>query len=670
MRLRLKVISSVVICHLFLFTASNADAALVVKNPKLRTADSAKLNRTPMPYVLYTPSSTGTAPDAESTELKRALIKLRAKGVDKALLERIPNDTEGLLSARELRISGNKLISTTDLLKRLPMVYDETAKTRDKREPNESDEVYDFRVLYELILHPRQNYEVSPRTIKGLTKYILSVYQDRGYAAIYVYVPKKAIEQEAGGQPRLKDGILRVEVLEARVEKITIERFDILDPNHQLLDPSEKPSDPNQKRGYLRSTVLESWSPVKVGDTPRGKDLDAFVNLLNLNPDRFIRHYISRGDDPNSLNLGYDIYEGNPWHYYVQADNAGTKDRQWAPRLGVVNTNLTGFDDRFSVMYQAPWEKDIEDEYSVFANYDFPLFTPRLRLNLYGGYSQFDVTPEGGGGINFLGNGSFYGGVLSYNVLQIGDWFVDVTGSLSQERSKVTPSLGLDSDVDIELWGAGVNLHRSSNTSNSSISLTRFKSMGGSTKTEFTAARLNADPDFTIWNFAALHSQYLDPNDKVHQLSGSFRLINPSERLVPVKMTTFGGLYSVRGYEEDEIVADGGMLLSAQYEFDLVKHSGSVRNSRANKKSSGKQGDANSLRKLALVGFFDYGRAKVKSPVAGEKRITELSSVGAGIVMEMEKGLGASLYVGWPLRSTADTNKGNPRLNLSVIKRF
>ena len=36
-------------------------------------------------------------------------------------------------------------------------------------------------------------------------------------------------------------------------------------------------------------------------------------------------------------------------------------------------------------------------------------------------------------------------------------------------------------------------------------------------------------------------------------------------------MTTFGGLYTVRGYQESEIVADGGIIASVQYEYDIVK---------------------------------------------------------------------------------------------------
>ena len=191
--------------------------------------------------------------------------------------------------------------------------------------------------------------------------------------------------------------------------------------------------------------------------------------------------------------------------------------------------------------------------------------------------------------------------------------------------------------------------------------------MGGSSANDFASARLNADPDFTIYNFGASHGQYLETS-KVNRVSGSFRWIKSNERLAPAKMTTFGGFYSVRGYEEDEIVADGGMLMSGQYEFDLVKHSESIENREAN--SDQTQDNKPWLRKLAPLAFIDFGRAKVKSPVVGERRVRELCSIGVGTIIEIEDNFSAGIYYGWPLRGTDETDNGDGRLHFSCVYRF
>ena len=551
-----------------------------------------------------------------------------------------PEDTTPRFSVKELKISGNTLISTEALLEKLPEAYIVSTK----KNGDTDKEIYDFRVVIDIIRDPGGDRQVSLKTIQGLTKYILSVYQDKDYAGIYVYVPAEAVKEEY----KLADEILPIQILEGRIAQISVERYDF-DRNRR-------------EEGFLKDSVLESWSPVREGDVIQKKKLDDFVRLLNLNPDRYVSPVISRSSEPNALNLSYDVYETSPWHWYAQVDNSGTRDRQWSPRVGLVHTNLIGVDDRFSVMYQAPWERGIEDEYAVFGSYDFPVFTPRLRLNLYSGYSQFDI-PEAD--INFLGNGSFYGSVLSYNVLQINSWFFDVTGSLSSERSKVTPSLGITSDVNMELWGVGVNLHHSDDMSNTSLTFNRSENMGGSDKDSFEDARLDTDPDFTIYNFGATHSQYLD-SAKVHRISASFRSITSDERLVPAKMTTFGGLYSVRGYEEDEIVADGGILISGQYEFDLVK----VGEANRDQSSELKETKKPLLRKLAPVVFYDSGRAKTKHAIAGESSVRELCSVGTGLIIETWDNFSAGMYYGWALRGTDDTDRGDGRLNMSFMKRF
>lgn len=584
----------------------------------------------------------------KKTALEKALGRLREsiEGVGTAEELVIPKDTSQQFSVKRVQISGNSLISTAELLTDLPTVY--VLEVKDAAGGVISSETYDFRGIIDLIVDPGESRSVSLRTIQGFTKYVLAKYQEKGYAGIYVYVPAKAVEGEA----RLVDEILPIEVLEGKVGKILVERYDF---DRQ-----------KQEEGFLKEEVLRSWSPAQEGEVVNKKQVDDFVGLLNLNPDRHVSAVISRSTEADALDLSYDVYESDPWHWYLQVDNAGTKDRQWAPKLGAINTNLTGRDDRFSAMYQAPWEKGIEDIYAVFGAYEFPILTPRLRLNVYSGYSQFDIPAEG---IDFLGNGSFFGSALSYNIAQIGGWFIDVTGSLSHEKSKVTPSLGIATDISMDLWGYGLSIHRRDrqNMGQTSLGFTSTENMNGTSDDAAVELR-EEDGDFTIYTFFASHGRYLDES-KVNRLHGSARLITPDERLVPAKMTTFGGLYSVRGYEEDEIVADGGILLSAQYEFDLVKHGESSREQETYG-AEGSEQDGLWLKKLAPLAFVDIGRAEIEDAVPGERKIRELASVGLGTILEIGDSFTGGFYYGWPVRSTPETDAGEGRLNVSLIYRF
>jgi hemolysin activation/secretion protein len=395
----------------------------------------------------------------------------------------LPEDTSARLSVRQLSISGNTLISTKELLEKIPAIYNSSTEPISKAQ---SRYLYDFDSIRRVVSDPNQPQEVSARTIQGFTQYILSIYQGHNYSGIRVYVPKDTLDKDG----KLIDGILAIRIIEATVGEVKV-------TYHNTTEPNEI------EKGYLRRSAVEDWSPVRSGKVANQKALDYFVNLLNLNPDRHVTVAVTGGTEPNTLDFTYDIVEANPWHYFIQVDNSGTHDRQWAPRAGIINTNLLGYDDKLTAIYQAKPDSTFDENYSVFGSYDFPIIGPRLRLNIFAGHSEFDITPQSGL-FDFLGRGTFYGALLRYNLLQNRGWFLDITGSLSREESKVTPSLfpSATSDVEADLLGTGIELHRSDDLSNTSISLNREQSLHTSSQADFDLARLGADTDFSIYTLA------------------------------------------------------------------------------------------------------------------------------------------------------------------------
>ncbi|MHC4270971.1 MAG: ShlB/FhaC/HecB family protein, partial [Planctomycetota bacterium] len=267
-----------------------------------------------------------------------------------ALIETLdmPVDTSDTYNVKDLQVSGNTLVTTAELLQEMPMVYNASNLPLSEAP---SLMLFDLRSIYDVVLEPGEIHEVSVRTIQGLTQYFLSVYQQQNWDGIYVYVPQDSLVEN-----QLVDEILQIEILEAPISSITVNSYE-----------------PNQVRAtepYLKSSTILKWSPVKVGEVADQKALDDFVNLLNLNPDRYVSAVVSKGVTPKSLSVDYDIYEANPWHWFVQIDNAGTKDRQWNPRIGVINTNLLGIDDTFTAVWQSAWDKTVDEEYAIYGSYD------------------------------------------------------------------------------------------------------------------------------------------------------------------------------------------------------------------------------------------------------------------------------------------------------------
>lgn len=562
----------------------------------------------------------------------------------------LPEDTTAKLSVREIRFTGNTLVSTKEIISGLPDIFNASGKSITK---TESKDLYDFRAVKGIISSPGTQREITARTIQGLTQYVLSAYQKRNYGGIYVYVPAEIL---SGAE--IKDGALIISVIEARVSSVGIKYY----------DPNQKISD----KGHLDVNALLGWSPVKQGQTVNSKKLGDFVNLLNLNPDRYTRTVVSRGSEPNTLAVNYDIYEANPWHYFIQLDNSGVEDREWNPKFGVINTNLLGYDDSFFAVYQVPLDADWGENYSLYGSYDFPLWCQDWRLNIFGGYSEFNLNPNTSD-FDFVGSGSFVGANLKYTFLQADGWFFDAVGTISEEESRITPFFAntkiseIGSHVRMDLWGAGIDIHKRDDVAISSMGYKFLTLMSGSDEHQFDLSRAGADKDFIINNVYASHSRVMDSN-QVTRLSTTFKWIFTDERLTPSKMTPFGGMYSVRGYREYEILADGGELASAQYEFDLVRYEKLKELSK--EQVDKEQAKQTGLKKFAPLVFTDFGHSTINDSRNGEKAHETLWSAGIGAMAEYGSHLSAAVYYGIAMRDTQRTDAGDGHVNVSFMLRW
>ncbi|MDT8300152.1 MAG: hypothetical protein RQ760_01630 [Sedimentisphaerales bacterium] len=161
----------------------------------------------------YDPKMEQIREDAQRAE-REALEKAKAKLEEDISEIDLPEDTTQRISVKEIRIIGNTLLTVDELLADMPLIYNASAETLTIAD---SDNLYDFRILHDIILEPGQTRRISTRTIQGFTQYLLSVYQDKNYAGMYVYVPANAMREGR----ELQDEVLPLRVIEAPVSKIT-----------------------------------------------------------------------------------------------------------------------------------------------------------------------------------------------------------------------------------------------------------------------------------------------------------------------------------------------------------------------------------------------------------------------------------------------------------------
>ena len=172
--------------------------------------------------LLCSPFSLAKIPDSKTEEqliLEEKEAAEQAVKADESLpspvtvaVQNLPEDTTPRFTLSRIEFTGNLLLSDETLLANIPDVFNASPKG-----PVETFNLYDLRPLQAIAATPGTEQSVSARSIEGFTQFILSKYQDRNYAGIYVYIPREAFE--SGGA--LEQGILTVRVLEAPVTKVS-----------------------------------------------------------------------------------------------------------------------------------------------------------------------------------------------------------------------------------------------------------------------------------------------------------------------------------------------------------------------------------------------------------------------------------------------------------------
>lgn len=138
------------------------------------------------------------------------------------------------------------------------------------------------------------------------------------------------------------------------------------------------------------------------------------------------------------------------------------------------------------------------------------------------------------------------------------------------------------------------------------------------------------DSEFFAWLGQAQYAWRMFDNGAQFVMRGNAQFSD--DPLLPLERIAVGGLYTVRGYRENQLVRDQGYSLSTEFHLPLIGGN-----------------TPNAIHRLALVPFMDYGEAWNH----GESSAA-LFSIGAGIEWQL-KPVSVEFYYGHAL------NKANPQ---------
>jgi len=426
-------------------------------------------------------------------------------------------------------------------------------------------------------------------TVQEAVDALEKAYRSHGFTMATVIVP----EQE------IKDGIIRLKVIENRIGKINIEG----------------------NRFFNEANILNSL-PLHQGETPNINAVSRSLKLANENPAKKTNVLFQTSEKEDAIDANVVVKDEKPWKIGITADNTGDKET-YRSRMGLLlqHANIFNRDHILTLQYITSPEnpKDV-NIYSM--SYHVPIYSLGSSIDLIGAYSDVNsgTINVSSYDMNVSGKGKLLGLHYNQNLTRIGNY-----------EHKVI--LGLDYrayEDDVEFFGTQlggyVTVHPLSltyagiysfeNIVNAGFYLTGMQNLAGTwdgrdEESNFESARTGAPRNYNMLRYGVNVWYAFFADWKVRAvLNGQYT----NDQLVPGEQYGIGGANSVRGFYEREFANDRGYSMNAElYTPDLCRLIGVT------------------FFQTRLLAFYDRGYVSRVDPLPGETHSTEIASIGPGI---------------------------------------
>ena len=458
---------------------------------------------------------------------------------------------------------------------------------------------------------------------------LLKAYQDKNYTSVDVVVPP---QRGAGG-------IVYLQVTELTVGRLRVHGSRYYDINEI------KRAVPSLAEGKL------------IDFTQAQKDLVG----LNQLPDRRVTPVIQAGALPGTMDVDLNVKDTPPLHGSLELNNRYSTD---TPSLRL-NASLS-YDNLWQLGHSVGGSVQVSpQDFSKVAVYT-GFYTIRLptvdwlSFTLQGTKQNSNVSTLGA--IDITGKGDIIGLRTNFKLPTMGDYFQTFTLGIDYK----------DFDQSVEI-GAGTT---ATETPTTYLPITMdysgtwvgtkfltdldlqivFNIRGiGSNATQFDNNRFGADRNFIYLRGELTHTQDL-PLDL--QLFGKVSGQVADSPLINSEQFSVGGLGTVRGYLESEVLGDDAAVVN--FEFRTPSLLAWVRS--ANQAKSGDE--------WRFYTFLDAGVASIQDALPEQTQRYSLASFGGGTRLTLFNHFNGSLDLAVPLFNQTVTKAHNPFLTFRVWADF
>ncbi len=482
------------------------------------------------------------------------------------------------------------------------------------------------RMVIEKLIYPFMGEHKTIDDLEHARKILEQKYKDSGFVTVFVDIPEQDV----------KDGVVRLSVTEGKVGRLRIK----------------------DSRYYSLGRIRDAMPSLSEGSVPNFPVVQKEMASLNRSAGLKVSPVLRAGTAPGTVDVDLNVKDQSPIYASLELNDRFSPNTSRFRLIGTVRyDNLWQLGHSVNVQYQTSPEK--LDQVQVFSgNYLMPLGSSGIMLAVYGVHADSNVAVLGN--TNVIGRGDIVGTRLILPLTGLANFYHSVTlgfdyknfgqavqfgsGGISTPISYFPFSLQytgtLQDTSSATQFGLGVNF------ATRALSERRIECLPGDFEDQFECKRHGAQADF-IYLRSDLHRRQTLALDFI--LSGRISAQIANQPLINNEQFSAGGVETVRGYPESQLLGDNGFQGSVGLQTPRLP------------------GDLIDWRLLA---FVDGAHTNNYKRLSTDMSYSILST-GVGMRVRAPKGFSGALDFAWPLRdfrnATTNIQTGDMRMHFKLL---
>lgn len=474
----------------------------------------------------------------------------------------------------------------------------------------------------------------TPKDVEKARAALEKAYHDRGYQTVNVSVPPQNVSTR----------VVVLKVAEVKVGRLRVAK----------------------SRYYDVEKIKAKVPSLKEGAVPNFNDVTTDIVAINQWPDRRVTPALRAGVAPGTVDVDLNVEDRIPIHASVEYNNRQSPSTtQTLLNATVRYENLWQRGHSLTASYQvAPQRK--EDAEAISANY-LARVTDWTSVLFYGVKTKSDVSTIGG--LNVIGPGQIFGTRAIFTLPTRENFFHSISFGIDYKHFGQTSRIG-DSSFDTPITyyplvvSYGATWQTEQSTTQFSAGVTTNLRGLGSGFDEFDAKRYFANANFAHFNAELSHTQQLW---RGFQLYGRVKGQLADNPLISSEQFGLGGVDTVRGYFETEVVGDDGVAGTVELrtpDLGVLLQ--------ANMKDETASGPARFtiFNEWRIYAFADAGSGKIHNPLPEQTSRFDLWSYGVGTRFKLFNTVNGAVALALPQITQTSTPKGKQAVLFSFGAEF